>query len=345
MNDHFLSHHHGNISIKVNELCNTTCSHCTLYGKDKSVLDFKKYKDGLVGIYNILYEEGIRTFDIGIVGGELTLMKEEDLYNTYQDFEKTLIEFLDQKNEEEIKEIVIHVALISNFIFDINPLHKKGETLKKITQESLLRRYSQLRGFKNEIAIHTSYDIGLGRFKSKNILNVWKNNCKLYKEELTLLVTLNKETCEKIDEILEDNFFNTFTEINFQPLVVFENMEHLMPSEELLKTVVNKIKAKKDGRFNIGMDKKPKYFVALNNDGMFSCTYSEDLTHYENKFHIHINEACSAKEEIRQTLKSQLANRIKKTMNKNCLSCEMRENCNYGFEWYLGKFKCPSLIK
>lgn len=347
VNTYWINNKEANITIKLNDLCNTKCLHCFSHGNDRSFLNIAENQKSFSILWNELYDKGVRKYDIAFVGGEITLLSIETINSILNSFYQSIHSFLASTITNENKEkLSFSVSLITNFIFDLNG-NKYLDYLSKLNQNPTID--INLNEFKNVVDIDfnvvTSYDIGLERFKSKNIYQTWVRNCTNFKEPLHLLITLNKETCENIESIVNDEFFNKFSLICFQPMLNFSDKDELLPSyAELYKTYhfLNNYKLKNNKPYVMGWSAKPGYHISINNDGVVSCCVSEEVKLYENKDYFHISELSSKKELFSQMLKEQLMFRIKRTKNRTCLSCDYFEDCDFGLELFTPTITCPA---
>ncbi len=313
------------LTIKLNDLCNTDCLHCYAHGSDRSFLDIELNAEYFDGLFRELYKKGVRSFLIGIVGGEITLLKPEDLKNTINSLYGVIDAFIKSVDEP----VEVDISIISNFIFQ----KKYVDVLR-----GLLIPFND----SCSINLSTSYDIGLGRFKNPQAYSLWKGNCLSFSGDINLLITLNKKTCEEIYKVVSADFIKHFKEVSFQPMINFYGRDELTPSYELLRDTINYISSLNVNNFLMFEDKKPKYSVVVNNDGVVSCAASEAVKLYENKMHFNISEIGHVSEEFSEALDNQFKIRIKKTNNKICLGCDLFTDCHFGFEFFDSKIICPT---
>jgi hypothetical protein len=314
------------LTIKLNDLCNTNCLHCNVHGMDKTYLDMKLYSKEVYVLLHELYNKGIRIFSVAFVGGEISLLPKKLLLEIMESFHNIVNLFM--KSMPEIVEF--DICLISNFIFN-NSTKNHLLTFKQI-----INLFADIGMFK----IVTSYDIGLNRFKNDKIYNMWKDNCSLFTEPLSLLVTLNKETCNNINIISDDIFFDMFNDISFQPMLDTMGDIKLMPTYKEIYKALEILKTN-NKNYNILEIQKPKYLVVINNDGVISCAASEEVKLYDKRTHFNIKEMNSNTHTFSLMLENQLFKRIKATKNKICLSCENYEGCDFGFEFFDKTIICP----
>lgn len=343
--DFWNSKNEGNITIKLNDLCNTNCLHCFSSGLDRSYLDFPALKQSFATLLLSLFDKGVRRYDISFVGGEITLISEKNLQEIVDAFNQSILEFLKElyvikKSSEQIE---FSICFISNFIFDIKNTNY-CDLLYSFTQtpwdNENYNPHKDLAKF--SIDMFTSFDYGLERFKSIKIEELWKKKCKQYKGPLGVLVTLNKETCENITKLDADEFFNTFNQVIFQIMLDFGDKAYLAPDYELLYNTINYIRSRQNDRvFLLSTKTATKYFVSINNDSVLSCCVSEEVKLYENKTHFSLGEIDDNINALTLSLDKQLMLRKKKSQNKRCLSCEHFEDCNFGLEVFDHGIICP----
>lgn len=317
------------ITIKLNDLCNASCLHCVTHGLDRSYLNITNYENDFLVFFENLYSKGIRTFSIAFVGGEITLIEDSKLTNIIKSFCCVVDKFIN--NSKEI--VSFDVCLISNFIFGSNK--KYLNTFKDLTVP-----------FNDScnVSIVTSYDIGLERFKNEKIESLWRKNCISFGPSLSLLVTLNKSTCNDIEKILTDSFFQNFKDISFQPMLNLADKNNLMPTYQELFITMEKLSNTdlKHSPFILTEKRKSAYLIVINNDGILSCGNSEEVKRYGKKAHFHIKDIKENLTCLDFMLKEQITSRIKKTKNKYCLSCEYYSDCDFGFEFFDESIKCPA---
>lgn len=333
----------GNIAIKLNDLCNTTCLHCFSSGKDRSHLNFEELKNDFSELLYQLFQKGIEKYDISFIGGEITLINESDLTNIVNSFNDSILIFLEKISQESSKKVKFSICFISNFIFDIKNTNY-CDLLYSFTQTPWTSKdfnpYAEISEF--NIDMFTSFDYGLGRFKSEKIYNLWKRNCEKYKGKLGLLVTLNKETCERIKELELDSFFNIFEQIIFQLMLDFGDKEYLAPTYKTLYETINYIRDVSDKPYQLSTKFGTKYYISINNDSVLSCCVSEEVKLYDNKPHFWLKEIKENQENLSNVLDKQLQLRIKKSQNKTCLSCDEFLDCNFCFEVFNKDIICPA---
>lgn len=336
----------GNITIKLNDLCNTNCLHCFSSGLDRSFLDFSQIRGAFSELLFELFNKSVRRYDISFVGGEITLISEDNLRKIVDGFNLSILDFLENiyKNNNSKEKVEFSICFISNFIFDI----------KKTNYSSLLYSFTQVAWDNKDfnpyaemttfsIDVFTSFDYGLERFKSTKVEALWRKKCSEYAGPLGLLVTLNKETCENILKIEEDDFFTIFNQIIFQIMLDFGDKSYLAPDYELLYKTVNYIRSKCNEKpYLLSTKTATKYYVSINNDSVLSCCVSEEVKLYDNKEHFHLSEINKNKEVLLSSLDKQLNLRKKKSQNKRCLSCEHFEDCNFGMEVFDYGIICPA---
>jgi hypothetical protein len=347
LNTHWINNKEANITIKLNDLCNTKCLHCFSHGKDRSFLDISNNENSFKIFWEELYKKGVRKYDIAFVGGEITLLPIPQLDLILKSFYKSIFEFIsDISDNKQENKVSFSISLITNFIFDIND-RKYLNYLTDLSQNPTLgisfKEVSEQ--IELEFNVVTSYDIGLGRFRSKNIHDLWIRNCNAFEKPLHLLITLNRETCINIKSIIEDDFFNKFSLICFQPMLNFSDKDGLLPSyKELYETFhfLNDYKEKYNKPYVMGWSAKPGYHVSINNDGVLSCCVSEEVKLYENKDYFNIADIEKYKETFSKMLSEQFNFRLKRTRNKNCMSCEYYEDCNFGLELFTPIVICPA---
>jgi hypothetical protein len=347
LNTYWINKEEANITIKLNDLCNTKCLHCFSHGKDRSFLDIENNINNFKILWNDLYEKGVSKYDIAFVGGEITLLPIKVIDTILQSFYRSIYIFLDSLTPKDtILKISFNISLITNFIFDLNGSSYLDYLLLLNKNPTLNIDFHKFKDIVDiEFNTVTSYDIGLERFKSNNIYQNWIKNCNKFEAPLHLLITLNKETCINIENIINDNFFNKFSLICFQPMLNFSDKDGLLPSyDELYKTYhfINNYKSQYNRPYVMGWSAKPGYHISINNDGMLSCSVSEEVKLYENKNYFHINQISDKKEIFSNMLSEQLKFRIKRTRNKTCLSCEYFEDCNFGLELFTTQVICPA---
>lgn len=338
----------ANITIKLNDLCNTKCLHCFSNGSDRSYLNIPSLKNEFSELFLQMYQKGIRKYDISFVGGEFTLIPEKKLKFVFDSFNESILNFLntifDEKSVSEKDNVSFIISYISNFIFDIKPTNY-SELLYSITQTEWNNPNYNPHADKSKFKIEmfTSFDYGLERFKSDKIEALWKNNCKKFKGNLGVLVTLNKETCNRIEEIINDPFFDIFENIIFQPMLDFSDKEYLTPTYSELYRAINYIKnIKHSDKYNLGTKLDVRYFISINNDSVLSCCVSEEVKLYNNKPHFPLTDIFNQKDLLSETLDKQLQIRIKKALNKHCLSCDQYSTCNFGYELFTKEIICPN---
>lgn len=321
------------INIKLNDLCNTNCLHCVSYGKDKTLFPINSLKHFESLIY-FLVENKIKNFHFSFIGGEITLIDINYLKNFFNDFYKII-----SKISKENNELFFDIFIISNFII---PINKKDPYFKFF--KDLLSLKSPLINY----AIGTSFDFGLERFKNKNIENLWKNNCDDFveqlKQPLSLHLTFNSQTCDNIDEILNNKFFLKFENIFLQSLKVFENTDkNIIGSYDTLKNAMNKIRQSPLYKTKIQADyEKFAYYMNINQSNIVSVNFSEYVSLYKNDFHFNLNDFDQFKLDLLKNLLQFKKTRIKQTYNKNCISCDLFQNCDFGLENFY--YKCPKFI-
>jgi len=343
INNYWINTKEANVTIKLNDLCNTNCLHCFSHGKDRTFLDISKNIENFTILWDSLYQKGVRKYDVAFVGGEITLLPIETITSIINSFYQSIHNFLNLVKSQE--KILFSVSLITNFIFDFKSqkyLSYLSDLSNKPTLDIDLSKFSIL---DLEFNIVTSYDIGLNRFKSKNIYETWLKNCSNFNGSLHLLVTLNKETCINIEEIVNDEFFDKFSLICFQPMLNFSDKDNLLPSyETLYKTYhfLNQYKNHNNKPYIMGWSTKPGYHISINNDGILSCSVSEEIKLYQNKDYFHMSEIESKKNNLLRMLSEQFNLRIKRTRNKRCLSCEYFEDCDFGLELFTPTIICPA---
>lgn len=341
---YWINNKEANITIKLNDLCNTKCLHCFSHGKDRSFLEIDENHESFTVFWNELYNKGIRKYDIAFVGGEITLLPIKTINTILNSFYQSIYNFLEinQTNEK----LEFSVSLITNFIFDLNGKTYLEYLLNLSKNPTIDINFDKFSNVINiDFNVVTSYDIGLERFKSNNIYKTWLKNCNQYNEPLHLLITLNKETCLNIETIVKDKFFDKFALICFQPMLNFSDKDGLLPSyEELYKTYhfLNEYKVQHKKPYVMGWSAKPGYHISINNDGMLSCCVSEEVKLYENKNYFNINEIALKKTLFSQMLSEQLKFRVKRTNNRTCISCEHFEECDFGLELFTPKVICPA---
>jgi hypothetical protein len=347
LDNYWINNKEANITIKLNDLCNTKCLHCFSHGKDRTFLNIAESQENFSILWSELYNKGVRQYDIAFVGGEITLLSIETINSILKSFYQSIYNFISSiESKIEKEKLSFSISLITNFIFDLNG-NKYLDYLLTLSKNPTMNidfdKFNE--SVDMEFNVVTSYDIGLERFKSKNIYQTWVRNCTNFEAPLHLLITLNKETCKNIESIVNDSFFNKFSMISFQPMLNFSDKDELLPSyEELYKTYhfLNENKSKYKKPYIIGSSVKHGYHISINNDGILSCCVSEEVKLYENKDYFNISEIKSKKEIFSQMLKDQLAFRIKRTKNRTCLSCEHFEDCDFGLELFTPKVICPA---
>ena len=332
----------GNITIKLNDLCNTTCLHCFSSGRDRSHLNFEVLKNDFTELLYQLYKKGVVNYDISFIGGEITLISEKELTDIVKSFNESILDFLKIVSPIVKEKVKFSICFISNFIFDIKNTNY-CDLLYSFTQTPWSNKefnpYVSISEF--NIDMFTSFDFGLGRFKSQKIEDLWKKNCEKYKGDLGLLVTLNKETCERFNELEHNEFFNCFNQIIFQLMLDFGDKEYLAPNYETLYKTINHIRDS-DKPYQLSTKFGTKYFVSINNDSVLSCCVSEEVKLYENKPHFMLNTIKENKDSLSSVLDNQLKLRIKKSQNKICLSCDEFLDCNFCFEVFNKDIICPA---
>jgi MoaA/NifB/PqqE/SkfB family radical SAM enzyme len=347
LNTNWINKEEANITIKLNDLCNTKCLHCFSHGKDRSFLDVENNINNFSILWNELYNKGICRYDIAFVGGEITLLPINTIDLILRSFYQSIYNFLSllSTTQKKIK-LSFSISFITNFIFDLNGSNYLNYLLQLNKNPTFDLEFNKFEHIANlEFNVVTSYDIGLERFKSKNIYQSWLKNCSKFDAPLHLLITLNKETCINIERILNDNFFHKFSMICFQPMLNFSDKDELLPSyDELYKTyhLINNYKTQFDRPYVMGWSAKPGYHISINNDGILSCSVSEEVKLYENKDYFNISQILDRKELFSNMLDEQFKFRIKRTRNRTCLSCEFFEDCDFGLELFTQKVICPA---
>lgn len=319
------------LTVKLNDLCNTNCAHCFSHGEEKDYLKIFEYHHEFLILFKELYKKNIRTFSIAFVGGEITLIPEKKLTETIISFYKIVDEIINWAPEK----VKFDLSIISNFLFGSKKPHLN-------TLKHLIKPFNKF----CEIKIITSYEIGLNRFKNDNIESLWRKNCIEFAKQtpLYLLVTLNKQTCDNIENIVNDKFFNFFEDISFNPMLNFADKYEFMPDYEKLYKTIHFLKnfSEQHPPFILTETGKPAYSIVLNNDGVISCGSSEEVKIYDKKTHFNLLNIKENLDIFKDMLENQMKKRIKATRNKNCLGCEHYSSCDFGFEFFDPSIKCPA---
>lgn len=317
------------ITVKIIDLCNTSCIHCNVFGKDRKLLPIEVIQHMDDMIYNLI-DNGINHFEFSFIGGEITLIDIQYLTLFFSEYHKLI------KKIQLNKKVVFTNCIISNFII---PEQKKKiyfdmfESLLLLNEENI--RYS----------INTSFDIGLNRFKNDRIYELWKNNCTEFKHALSLLVTMNTQTCNSFDYVLKDKFFDLFEKICIQPVIEFDNtLPDIVPDYDLFKNTLEKIRGNKLNKSKIQLDyKKIAYSVNINHDETVSINVSENISSVSKSLHFKLKDFKENKDNFWPELVKFKNNRIKQSRNKNCIICENFQDCDFGFENF--KYQCPKFIR
>ncbi len=320
----------AHVTIKLNDVCNTSCLHCVSHGKSENVFDFEKAQPGLVALLDHLFAKGIRVYEIAVIGGEITRIEPSVLESTVTQLIACLDRFRLARSEAQIS-----VSIISNFIFS----HRSPylDLLSSFAATPLL-----------DVSIYTSFDRGLGRFKSAAAEGAWRTNCEAFKGSLRLLVTLNTETVDYLPEIIGgDPFFGRFDTICFQYLRAIyakEKLPNATLSYPRLYSTIQTLRAKASSggpqQLLFGDGIKERYHITINDDGMVSASFSEEASLYRDRPHFSIDALPSHLTDLDSMISSQLFKRIRQTRNPTCLTCDEFQGCNFGFEAF--DTPCPA---
>lgn len=179
-----------NFDILVSNKCNLSCNHCCM----KSRLNCKGFKLDFDFIRSQLDKYDYGT--VHLAGGEPLLIPEEDM--------KKLIELIDEYKKRYYK-----FFMTSNLCLELTDLRKE---------------------FIKRVELKTSFDNGLGRFKTVKNLNRWYHNCKYIinemKRPLDVFITYYPfyRDYERIVEFINFFYKTGFKNVLINPLMNFNEV-------------------------------------------------------------------------------------------------------------------------
>lgn len=309
--------------ITMNKKCNLRCNHCYLDNYIDNEIKYSTLKKIFIYIEELLKQNKflIKEFDITILGGEITLIKNNKKF--YYIFKKT--ELLIKK----YKNIKIKILLFSNFI-------------KPFNQKMLLLINNFSLNYKNNLFVVSSFESDTDRFKNDKVYKLWKNNLLNIKNlnkniKLVNSLTMTKGTVDFIQtkEYLE--ILEIFDYIEYELLITNEKTLNLKPKyKNLIDLFIfqyknnKKYKGSNYNKDGIGFDKE--YINKFNISPTGKIDFDNVI--YEKK-ELNINN-----DTIEDCLNAFYKNTNDKIINnfkyilKNCNKCEFLNKCCGGYYIY-----------